>query len=80
MKFKYKCTDCGKEYGNSALMYLCPSCGAGNDPSAPPKGVLNILYGYDEISKTISGFTDLKKKGFIQLLPIKSIKSLPPLR
>lgn len=80
MKFKYQCTDCGKEYGTSSLMYLCPSCSAGNNPSAPPKGVLKTLYDYEEISKTISGFTDLKKNGFIQLLPVESIKSLPPLR
>jgi threonine synthase len=28
----------------------------------------------------MSGFADLKKSGFIQLLPVESIKSLPPLR
>lgn len=61
-------------------MYLCPVCGVGNTAIAPPKGVLKTLYDYNGISKTISGFADLKKNGFIQLLPIESIKSLPPLR
>lgn len=79
-KYIYQCADCGKEYVNPALMYLCPSCSTGNIPSAPPKGVLKTLYDYDEIGKAISGFTDLKKNGFIQLLPLESIRSLPPLR
>ncbi len=61
-------------------MYLCPVCDLGNTAIAPPKGVLKTLYDYNGISKTISGFADLKKNGFIQLLPIESIKSLPPLR
>jgi len=61
-------------------MYLCPVCDLGNTATTPPKGVLKTLYDYDRISKTISGFADLKKNGFIQLLPIESIKSLPPLR
>ncbi len=80
MKFKYKCTDCDKEYGSSAPVYLCPACSAGNNDAAPPKGVLKTVYDYEKIRKTISGFADLKKNNFIELLPLESTASLPPLK
>ncbi len=76
----YKCNDCGREYSTFGIMYLCPWCSPGNSKTAPPKGVLKILYDYPEIRKSITGFTDLKNNGFISLLPIDRIGSLPPLR
>ena len=76
----YKCNDCGREYSTFGIMYLCPWCSPGNSKTAPPKGVLRILYDFREIRKSITGFTDLKNNGFISLLPIDSIGSLPPLR
>jgi threonine synthase len=76
----YKCNDCGREYSTFGIMYLCPWCSPGNSKTAPPKGVLRILYDYPEIRKSITGFTDLKNNGFISLLPIDRIGSLPPLR
>ena len=76
----YKCSDCGKEYSTFGIMYLCPWCSPGNSRTAPPKGVLRILYDYPEVRKSITGFTDLKNNGFISLLPIDHIGSLPPLR
>jgi threonine synthase len=78
--FIYKCNDCGKEYSTFGTLYLCPWCSTGNSITAPPKGVLRILYDYVEIRKNIADFTDLKNNGFISLLPIDSIGSLPPLR
>jgi threonine synthase len=42
--------------------------------------VLRILYDYQKIRKSIEGFADLKNNGFVSLLPIASIGSLPPLR
>jgi threonine synthase len=77
--FIYKCNDCGKEYSTFGTLYLCPWCSSGNSKTAPPKGVLKILYDYQEIRKSIAGFTDLKNNGFVRLLPINSIGSLPPL-
>ena len=79
-KFIYKCTDCGKEYNTADTMYLCPFCSKHNTTTTPPKGVLKILYDYHEIQKKITGFDELKKKGFIDLLPIENIDSLPILR
>jgi threonine synthase len=80
VKFIYKCTDCGKEYNTSGIMYLCPSCSEQNTKTTPPKGVLKTLYDYKKIQKKTGSFHELKKKGFIDLLPIENIKSLPNLR
>jgi threonine synthase len=79
-KFTYKCIDCGKEYSTGNAIYLCPSCSVNNTAIAPPKGVLKILYNYTDLRKKFTGFNELKKKGFIDLLPIKNVNSLPILR
>lgn len=78
--FIYKCIDCGREYNTFGILYLCPWCSTGNSNTAPPKGVLRILYDYQKIRKSITGFTDLKNNGFVSLLPIANVGSLPPLR
>jgi len=79
-KFIYKCTDCGKEYSNRDTMYLCPLCSKLNNKTTPPKGVLKVVYDYQRINKKNTYFDDLKKKAFIDLLPVKNIKSFPNLR
>jgi len=79
-RFIYKCTDCGREYGNRETVYLCPSCSAANSLSEPPAGVLNVFYDYPGVRKKNPGFSILKKSGYIDLLPIASVDSLPPLR
>ena len=78
-KFKYRCIDCGKEYSGSETMYLCPECSKLNTDDQPPKGVLKTIYDYNEIKSKISGFEYLKDTGYIDLLPIESLKSLPVL-
>ncbi len=42
----YKCTLCHKEFPYDAEMLTCPDCGE--------KGILDILYDYDEIRKNVS--------------------------
>ena len=79
-KFIFKCTDCGMEFSIADTMYLCPFCSKQNTINTPPKGVLKIIYDYQKIKKAISGFDELKNKGFIDLLPIDKISSLPNLR
>lgn len=79
-KFIFKCTDCGMEYSTADTVYLCPFCSKHNTMTSPPKGVLKTLYNYNKIQKKITGFDELKKKGFIDLLPIEKIDSLPNLR
>ncbi|MBK7096429.1 MAG: hypothetical protein IPH57_15760 [Saprospiraceae bacterium] len=54
LKFKYLCTDCGSEYSNSEIMYLCPACNALNAGEIPPKGVLKTIYDYDNLKILIS--------------------------
>lgn len=79
-KFKYRCTDCGKEYDGSQTMYLCPECSNLNIASEPPRGVLKTIYDYQTLKNTGSDFINLKKRGFIDLLPFDNPESLPALR
>jgi threonine synthase len=78
--FKYKCIDCGAEYGNSEIIYLCPECTKMNDDKSPPKGVLKTVYDYQYIKKQYQSFNELKNKGFLPLLPIRETESLPKLK
>ena len=74
-KFIYQCCDCGKQFESSPELYLCPSCSASNNPTTPPKGVFKTVYDYKSINtKTLAA------SNYIDLLPLKSIDSLPPLR
>ncbi len=86
-KFKYECINCNKEYFEKEVKYLCPDCEKINTLDVPPKGVLKTIYPYDKIkewfkkdekNKTLWSY--LKERGFIDILPINSIKSLPNLR
>ena len=77
-KFKYHCTDCGQEYDGNETLYLCPSCATKNTQDLPPKGVLKTVYDYEQLKHL--DFSTLKKSGYIDLLPIVSLESLPKLR
>jgi threonine synthase len=79
-KYIYQCTDCGREYSGKETIYLCPSCSAAPVAGTPPRGVLKTIYNYEELRRTVPGFKGLKDEGFISLLPIESLESLPPLR
>jgi len=77
MKFKYICTNCGEEYETNDIMYLCPKCSATNESNHPPKGVLKVIYNYDKIKKN---FEEFETTGFIDLLPIRDLASMPNLK
>jgi threonine synthase len=79
-KFIFRCNECGKEYDPENTLYLCPDCSAANTVNAPQKGVLKAVYNYKKIRASVSGFNGLKERGFIDLLPVKDLKSLPPLK
>ena len=79
-KYIYRCTDCGRDYGGAETIYLCPSCSKSQVPGEPPRGVLKTIYDYREIIGRVSGFEGLRRKGFIDLLPLESLASLPTLR
>lgn len=76
-KFYYECTTCGSQFGDSEIRYLCTECERINSDSSPPKGVLKVHYNYKKIGKT---FSELQSTKFIDLLPVKSLKSLPNLK
>lgn len=76
----YRCTDCGREYSGDDIIYLCPSCSAGNSAGQPPRGVLKTLYDYEAVRRASPSFAELKAGHFINLLPVATVDSLPPLR
>ena len=86
-KFKYECINCNKEYFEKEVKYLCPDCEKINTLDVPPKGVLKTIYPYDKIKerfkkdeKNRTLWSYLKERGFIDILPINSLESLPNLR
>jgi len=60
--------------------YLCPDCSNSNSPNKPPQGVLKTVYDYGALKKAGVDFQRLSKNGFIDLLPIKNLNSLPNLK
>jgi threonine synthase len=79
-KFIYKCTSCGKEYPGNAIQYLCPECDKKSSDELPPRGILKVLFAYENlISKGIT-FNKLKQHHWLDLLPINDLESLPKLK
>ena len=83
-KYIYKCTDCGNTYSTKEIIYLCPECEKLNDTISPPRGVLKTVYNYEKIVSNNNNkdklFDKIAQKGFIYLLPINSLNSLPYLK
>jgi len=79
-KFHYVCINCGAQYSEAQVTYLCPVCSESNTPNIPPKGVLKTIYNYQESIKEGINFSELKQNNFLDLLPIKTLKSLPNLQ
>jgi threonine synthase len=81
-KFFYECIDCGKIHESSQITYLCTDCEKQNDENNPPKGVLKTIYDYKELNSRYKKdtFDQLVKSGFLDLLPLKTLDSLPFLK
>ena len=79
-KFYYQCVDCGRVYPDDGIRYLCPECSSRQLSGEPPKGVLKVLYHYGKIKERNPSFGSLKNNGFLDLYPVNSLKSFPPLR
>ncbi len=79
-KYHFQCINCNNSYAPDEVKYLCQDCGPKNTDDAPPTGILKVLYNYNLLSKANLDFSQLKSKGFIDLLPISDIKNLPNLR
>ncbi|MCF8367380.1 MAG: hypothetical protein K9H16_16445, partial [Bacteroidales bacterium] len=79
-KFQFVCTNCGRQYDEAEVKYLCPDCEAKNTDDAPPRGVLKVIYDYEHIRRNTTSFAGIKNRGFLDLLPINDLASLPGLR
>ena len=78
-KYYFECSNCGQKYSANEVQYLCPHCSLENNDSEPPKGVLKTLYYYKKIKsryKRHKLFDKLKEKEYLELLPLKSQRSL----
>jgi threonine synthase len=80
MKISLQCINCGNEYNPSHSLYLCPSCEKINSAKLPPKGVLKTIYDYKSLKKRGITYSNLKQRGFIDLLPIQALTNLPKLK
>jgi threonine synthase len=81
-KYFFQCTNCSKVYETKIPLYLCPDCEKENTQDKPPKGVLKTEYHYDRIWQKFKGknlFENLMQNHFLDILPIESTSSLPPL-
>ncbi len=78
--FKYICNDCHKEYDEHEVTYLCPECSEENTIDKPAKGVLKVIYDFDKLKNNNINFNKLKETGYIDILPLKSLSSLPKLK
>jgi threonine synthase len=81
-KFNYQCVTCGKEIFINDIIYLCPDCEPKNRTGLPLMGVLRVNYDYDIIREDIRSdnlYSFLKDDGFIDLLPIEQVDSIPGL-
>ncbi|PKP52112.1 MAG: hypothetical protein CVT92_10415 [Bacteroidetes bacterium HGW-Bacteroidetes-1] len=79
-KYYYQCSTCQKTYAAGSVIYLCPECAAKNSTVQPPYGVLNVIYDFASIRRKLKSFETLQQQHFLDILPINSIESLPPLR
>jgi threonine synthase len=79
-KFYYRCVNCGREYHDNEVRYLCPECSRNQNPEEAPEGVLKVVYPYEKIKEKYPDFQSLKASGFLDLYPVKSLESFPPLR
>lgn len=81
-KFHYRCVDCDSTYASRGVRYLCPACENQEEKGHPPLGILKVEYEYDDIrrryGKSVSN--KLSSSGFLDLLPINSMNSMPNLR
>lgn len=78
--FYYECINCGTQYEPEQTRYLCPACAAGNTADQPPAGTLKVQYDYYGMRDRAVSFNELSRGGFLDLLPIKRIESMPALR
>jgi threonine synthase len=83
VKFIYQCVDCQTKYEGEGVRYLCPACALKNKKGKPTKGVLKVVYNYQEIRSSAFEnelFNQMAVQNFLPLLPLKSLDFWPLLR
>ncbi|MEW5738039.1 MAG: threonine synthase [Myxococcota bacterium] len=72
--FRYRCTDCRKEYARDDVRYLCPACGASYRPGMPLVGVLEAVFD----TESLKGRLDKSRPDW-SLLSAVEPRHFPPL-
>ena len=77
----WQCTTCGRRYKRDEVLYLCPSCSVDYQPGIPLPGVLEAVFDYQEIGRTLSqkGRENFGLEEFCQLFSALERKLYPPL-
>jgi len=78
--YRFRCINCGRQYEADEVKYLCPHCETQNTKNAPPPGVLKVVYDYNFLRSKNTDFSKLLSTGFLDLLPIANLQSLPFLK
>jgi threonine synthase len=81
--FTLVCVTCGNKLQPAQFTYLCPACASEKNSGAPPRGIMKTIYPWQQIkNKYPSGdlFTQLEDSSFLDILPIKEMKSMGKLR
>jgi len=79
-KYVFECIDCGNHYEPDEVKYLCPSCSDHAPKYQPPKGVLKVLYDYQNMLKNGLDFKSFIANSFLDLLPLKNLDHWPKLK
>jgi threonine synthase len=79
-----ECIDCGRHHLPDSVEYLCPECASKVDPMEPLPGLLRCIYDYEVLSKqfdpeVLERREEQGLERWVDLLPIESAESLPPL-
>ncbi|MBN2460314.1 MAG: pyridoxal-phosphate dependent enzyme [Candidatus Cloacimonetes bacterium] len=77
-KFYFQCITCGRHFDQDEVTYLCPYCSGKNVPGQPTRGILKILYFYDQIRRKFKQdklFQELETSRFLPLLPVENVSS-----
>lgn len=81
MKYSFECINCNATYPGNRWLYTCPACAGENRPNLPQKGILKIIYNYEEISKqSRMSFDWLRTENYLQILPVDNIDNFSYLK
>lgn len=71
---KLRCVNCGKEYAEHDVEYVCPDCGI--------KGILDVVYHYDQTAMSRGSLYENGNRSmwrYMELLPLQGMTGVQPL-